>query len=651
MKRLIYFVAHLGLWSGSLLISPFQKKIRRGVMRRFGLTARLQTLGLHAKPNVLWCHIASSGELEQALPILDRLKASPAAPFILVSFFSPSGEKAIRLETERRESAGRKLSWDAADYSPFDFPWSANAFVKAVHPQKLLLIHRELWPEMVTAALNQGVKIYWVNVLLSQKTPIVVRWLQSAIHRFTYIGTVNESSQRLLQSQLRSAVPMEAVGDSRVDRILGRKHIAPTAHRPLSRKILILASLWPEDWQVISEAVFELLTESPDWAVWIVPHELDEKFAQRIALDFQNHRAPLQRITAANDGERSSGNGYFHLVGKLAELYQLADLVFVGGSFKAKVHNVLEPAAYGKAILTGPYIQNSAEALVFQSEGGLLAVVAKDFRVSLLKLTGAQFALALEGAYLDHTCAEGMHTWIGFFGTPFGMESMVDRADMPTYYYSSFFKNNYVGMGINYDLGVKLALTDIIPGTLEVAVMDGRSYSGTGPNHLSPALALRYSMESKSGDMSFTPVLSAYLGHWAGFAKTLGLSAGVMAKMGALWANAEFLYGSDQTNITGVAGTDGTNNRWSVYVEPGFDLGMANVSLKAEMTNFANNGGGTSGTIASESDYNLGAAISHTYEGDYTVKLACAMTNLNGKDTANGPDHNNDVRLLFSTKW
>jgi 3-deoxy-D-manno-octulosonic-acid transferase len=49
-------------------------------------------------------------------------------------------------------------------------------------------------------------------------------------------------------------------------------------------------------------------------------------------------------------------------VGWLAELYRQADLAFVGGSFRRRVHNVLEPAAYGIPILTGPYIQNSFEA-------------------------------------------------------------------------------------------------------------------------------------------------------------------------------------------------------------------------------------------------------------------------------------------------
>ena len=49
-------------------------------------------------------------------------------------------------------------------------------------------------------------------------------------------------------------------------------------------------------------------------------------------------------------------------VGFLAELYQTSTWVFVGGSFKKKIHNVLEPLAHGALLFSGPFISNSSEA-------------------------------------------------------------------------------------------------------------------------------------------------------------------------------------------------------------------------------------------------------------------------------------------------
>ena len=56
-------------------------------------------------------------------------------------------------------------------------------------------------------------------------------------------------------------------------------------------------------------------------------------------------------------------------IGKLADLYSYGNIAFVGGSFKGKVHNVLEPAIYGIPVLTGPFIKNSSEALQLKNSG------------------------------------------------------------------------------------------------------------------------------------------------------------------------------------------------------------------------------------------------------------------------------------------
>ena len=59
-------------------------------------------------------------------------------------------------------------------------------------------------------------------------------------------------------------------------------------------------------------------------------------------------------------------------IGELATLYQVATVVFVGGSLVATGgHNVLEPAVFGKPIIFGPHMENFFEiADAFVSNGG-----------------------------------------------------------------------------------------------------------------------------------------------------------------------------------------------------------------------------------------------------------------------------------------
>ncbi len=49
-------------------------------------------------------------------------------------------------------------------------------------------------------------------------------------------------------------------------------------------------------------------------------------------------------------------------MGELAHLFQVATVVFVGGSLVAQGgHNILEPAVHGKPIVFGPHMENFAE--------------------------------------------------------------------------------------------------------------------------------------------------------------------------------------------------------------------------------------------------------------------------------------------------
>ena len=63
-------------------------------------------------------------------------------------------------------------------------------------------------------------------------------------------------------------------------------------------------------------------------------------------------------------------------IGELAQLFQVATVVFVGGSLvDAGGHNILEPAVFGKPIVFGPHMQNFAEiAQTFLDNGAAIQV-------------------------------------------------------------------------------------------------------------------------------------------------------------------------------------------------------------------------------------------------------------------------------------
>jgi 3-deoxy-D-manno-octulosonic-acid transferase len=63
-------------------------------------------------------------------------------------------------------------------------------------------------------------------------------------------------------------------------------------------------------------------------------------------------------------------------MGELLFLYALADLAFVGGSLVGNGgHNLLEPAALGKPVLSGPHLFNFLEIAAQLREAGALLEV------------------------------------------------------------------------------------------------------------------------------------------------------------------------------------------------------------------------------------------------------------------------------------
>jgi 3-deoxy-D-manno-octulosonic-acid transferase len=88
-------------------------------------------------------------------------------------------------------------------------------------------------------------------------------------------------------------------------------------------------------------------------------------------------------------------------IGELAQLYQVATAVFVGGSLvDTGGHNILEPAVFGKPIIFGPYMQNFAEiAQTFLENGAAIQVrTARELEPALLELLGDPVRRARLGA-------------------------------------------------------------------------------------------------------------------------------------------------------------------------------------------------------------------------------------------------------------
>ena len=261
---------------------------------------------------------------------------------------------------------------------------------------------------------------------------------------------------------------------------------------------------------------------------------------------------------------------------------------------------------------------------------------------SAATIGAGNFRFSNLAAYVDWACGDGLNVKIGHMANHLGMESIHGRAAMHGYYYSGAYNAGFA-LGWNYKLGLGLTYHSDSFGTVNWNVFQNPlnfNTAGIASTDTTLGTSLNWHTTIDGGDWSLMPVVSGYFGRFSGGPEDLGLTAGANYKMGTLWANLEMVYVSTAPTPNGVK-----NTVYSIYLEPGFDLGMFAVSLKPEY--FKNDTAGTK-------DINISAAISKSW-GKSWMKLTYLHTGSQGATTdstgtvlgANG----NDVRVLFGTEW
>ena len=177
-------------------------------------------------------------------------------------------------------------------------------------------------------------------------------------------------------------------------RVLRYFRISPT------RPVIIAASTLKGEEDAVLEA-FQRIRATMSGALLIIAPRKPERFddVERLARDSGWNVARRSELRV--DAEPRHDVVILDTIGELAQLYQVATAVFVGGSLvDAGGHNILEPAVFGKPIVFGPYMQNFAEiAQTFVDNQAAIQIrTARELEPALLELLGDPVRRASLGA-------------------------------------------------------------------------------------------------------------------------------------------------------------------------------------------------------------------------------------------------------------
>jgi 3-deoxy-D-manno-octulosonic-acid transferase len=386
-------------------------KLARGIDGRSGLIAEIRAhyAGIDPLRKRVLVHVASFGELEQAKPVIEALKRDFPDIHLHLTFFSPSG-----LENAK----GKYQSADLITYSSFDYLGDVKAFVSTVRPNLALFARYDLWPNMSHELRKMNVPTILFSATFDPKR-------KNGVMKKLHVETYDQLSLLLTIAledvegfrELGVTVPrIEIAGDTRFDQVANRRHAAEAAgqivlprqvfeYRDRSKTFVVVAgSTWPEDEKLLEQYFKQAtLTEQP--LVYIIaPHEPTPGHVQMLMNSYGKEAILL------SDCEHYAGQRAIIVdsVGKLFDLYKEADAVLVGGGFSTGIHNVLEPATWGKPVLFGPNNSRSREVRALAVCGGGFEVKsAREFAVVLDKLRNDKQALAEASMYAKEFVEKG----------------------------------------------------------------------------------------------------------------------------------------------------------------------------------------------------------------------------------------------------
>jgi 3-deoxy-D-manno-octulosonic-acid transferase len=366
----------------------------------------------------LWFHCASVGEVNTLLPLLKNLQLKSNQLRFIITTNTITGGNIVRQQ---------QLDYLFHSYLPFDWIFSVKRFIKTVNPATLYVLETEIWPNLFSLCRNKGIEIHIINARLSSKTTTAKSWVKSLLE--TALSKVNTIAARTPQdahayallgadknkittlgnlkftTALHTKPDISSASQQSTDHQLKDDTFSKNRGFAIERGFVLVASTHDDEelqiytlWkQLDRQELLVIAPRHPERAASIV---------KKLSCDRLSIRSKQQPITDETE--------VFLLdtVGELKTYLKNAKLVIMGGSFiPVGGHNILEPASYNRAIITGPHMENFRQELALMLDNKAIIQVASYNELAaqsgrLLDDAKARQALQQNTAKLTHNVEE-----------------------------------------------------------------------------------------------------------------------------------------------------------------------------------------------------------------------------------------------------
>jgi 3-deoxy-D-manno-octulosonic-acid transferase len=322
---------------------------------------------------VIWIHAVSVGEVQAAVPLVRALLENYPAYSLLLTTVTPTGSARVTA------LFGEEV---AHVYAPYDLPGAVRRFFQRTRPQLAIIMETELWPNLFHACRARQVPLLLVNARLSARSVAGYRRVKSLVGKtLANVSGIAAQGEADAARFVQLGAPPECVSvsgnlkfEQRIPPGLLERAAVLRREWGVDRPVWVAASTHEGEDEQLLEVFEQLRGRFAECLLVLVPRH-PERFAAVAELCRQHGlnivlRSERRRCEA--DTQVFVGDS----MGELPLFLAAADVAFVGGSLVPHGgHNLLEPAALGVPVASGPHVFNFTEICELLLQAGACEVV------------------------------------------------------------------------------------------------------------------------------------------------------------------------------------------------------------------------------------------------------------------------------------
>ncbi|MBE0494579.1 MAG: lipid IV(A) 3-deoxy-D-manno-octulosonic acid transferase [Thiomicrospira sp.] len=350
---------------------------------RFGLKrAQYQTGGI-------WIHAVSVGETRSIFPLLKQLHQTYPNSALTVTNGSTQGAlQALKFSPVPIQH----------QMIPYDYSFAVHRFLDQIQPKLVIMIETEIWPNLYQACHQRGIPLILANARLKQGSfESYQKWggrlVKNALNQTHLIASQFDIDRQHFIQLGAEPARVKTLGNLKFDieippGLVVEAQTWRQQHDLTNRFIWVAASTHAGEETLMLQAHQTLRQQHPDALLILVPRHADR--FEAVANELKQHNINFAQRSQNQTIQPESSVYFADTIGELMLWFAVSDVAFIGGSLVPfGGHNILEPAALSKPVISGQYHQN-LQALYDsfkQADGLMIAQDVEQLSQQLIELS------------------------------------------------------------------------------------------------------------------------------------------------------------------------------------------------------------------------------------------------------------------------